>query len=77
MGFGYMGKVLWVDLGTGRMHEEKVPERVYRRYLSGTGLAAYFLYDRIPAGADPLGRNPEIQVHASQRAQSETQRYPA
>ncbi|MCP3954190.1 MAG: hypothetical protein GY697_18535, partial [Desulfobacterales bacterium] len=51
MGFGYMGKVLWVDLGTGEISEEEVPDKVYRRYLSGTGLGAYFLYDRIPAGA--------------------------
>ena len=55
MGFGYMGKVLWVDLGTGKISEEKVSDDVYRRYLSGTGLGAYFLHDRIPAGADPLG----------------------
>ncbi len=55
MGFGYMGKVLWVDLGTGEITVETVPEKVYRQYLAGTGLGAYFLYDRIPAGADPLG----------------------
>jgi len=55
MGFGYMGQVLWVDLGTGKMTAEKVPEEVYRQYLAGTGLGAYFLYDRIPANADPLG----------------------
>ncbi len=55
MGFGYMGKVLWVDLSTGKIWKEKVPDKTYRRYLSGTGLGAYFLYDRIPAGADPLG----------------------
>ncbi len=55
MSFGFMGKVLWVDLSTGLISEETVPEKIYRRYLSGTGLGAYFLYDRIPAGADPLG----------------------
>ena len=27
------------------------------QYLSGTGLASYILYQRIPAGADPLGPN--------------------
>ena len=50
-----MGKVLWVDLSTGKFSEEPIAEDVYRRYLSGVGLAAYLLYDRIPAGADPLG----------------------
>ena len=38
MGSGFMGKVLWVDLGTGDLSEEIVPEKVYRRYLGGTGL---------------------------------------
>jgi len=55
MGFGYMGQVLWVNLRAGKMTAEKVPERVYRQYLCGTGLGAHFLYDRIPANADPLG----------------------
>ena len=50
-----MGKVLWVDLSTGKFSEEQIAEDVYQRYLSGVGLAAYLLYDRIPAGADPLG----------------------
>lgn len=52
---GCMGKVLWVDLGSGKMREEMIPESVYKTYLSGIGLAAYILYDRIPAHADPLG----------------------
>lgn len=51
----YMGKVLWVDLTSGTFREECLDDSVYRRYLSGIGLAAYLLYDRIPAGADPLG----------------------
>jgi aldehyde:ferredoxin oxidoreductase len=50
-----MGKVLWVDLSTGKIIAEKVPDKTYRQYLSGTGLGVHFLYDRIPAGADPLG----------------------
>ena len=55
MGFGYMGQVLWVDLSTGKIAPEKVLAKVYRQYLSGVGLGAYFLYEQIPAGADPLG----------------------
>ena len=50
-----MGKVLWVDLSRGEMREEVLPESVYRRFLSGVGIAAYLLYREIPAGADPLG----------------------
>lgn len=52
---GYMGRILVVDLTKGECIEEKVPDELYEQYLSGTGLAAKILYDRIPAGADPLG----------------------
>jgi aldehyde:ferredoxin oxidoreductase len=52
---GCMEKVLWVDLSRKEMHEEIIPESTYRTYLSGIGLAACLLYDRIPAMADPLG----------------------
>lgn len=33
-----------------------VPDQVYEMLLSGVGLGAYVLYNRIPAGADPLGQ---------------------
>jgi aldehyde:ferredoxin oxidoreductase len=50
-----MGKVLFVDLGTGEFTEEAIPDEIYAQYLSGQGLGAYLLYHRIPSGADPLG----------------------
>lgn len=52
---GYMGKILMVDLTSGTLAEEAVPDQVYEDYLSGQGLGAHILYHRIPAGADPLG----------------------
>ena len=55
MKFGYMGKILMVDLSKSVIREEAIPDHVYEQYLSGMGLAACILYDRIPAGADPLG----------------------
>jgi aldehyde:ferredoxin oxidoreductase len=51
----YMGKILMVDLSDQTMTPEAIPDRVYEEYLSGMGLGAYILYNRIPAGADPLG----------------------
>jgi len=51
----YRGKILWVDLTRGECRDEIVPDRLYEQYLSGLGLAAALLYQRIPAGADPLG----------------------
>lgn len=44
-----------VDLSNGTMTEETIPASVYEQYLSGMGLGAYILYNRLPAGADPLG----------------------
>lgn len=52
---GYAGKFLWVDLTTGAIKEEIPDERLLRDFLGGYGVAARILYDRIPAGADPLG----------------------
>ncbi len=51
----YMGKILMVDLSDQTMIPESVPDCVYEDYLSGMGLGAYILYNRMPAGADPLG----------------------
>lgn len=50
-----MGKVLWVNLSTGEITEETIADDIYEKVLSGLGLAAYLQYQRIPAGADPLG----------------------
>jgi aldehyde:ferredoxin oxidoreductase len=52
---GVTGKILWVDLTHKTITEEVFPETVYENYLSGVGLAACYLYQRIPAGADALG----------------------
>ncbi len=55
MSKGYMGRVLWVDLGKGTFEEEAIPDAVYEQYLGGYGLGAKLLFERIPKGADPLG----------------------
>ncbi|HVN55736.1 MAG TPA: aldehyde ferredoxin oxidoreductase family protein [Anaerolineaceae bacterium] len=52
---GVLGKILWVDLTQKTCTPETVRDEIYERYLSGLGLAAAILSERIPAGADPLG----------------------
>lgn len=54
---GYIGKVLVVNLTTGEISREEIPDRVYENLLSGVGLGAYYLYRNIPKGADPLGED--------------------
>ena len=55
MPFGYMGKVLWADLSTGKVWDEEIAEELYRDYIGGYGLGARIIYERQPAGTDPLG----------------------
>lgn len=52
---GYMGKILWVDLTSGTFTEETPAEEIYRKYLGGYGLGAYYIYSRMKYGCDPLG----------------------
>ena len=59
--FGYHGTVLIVDLTNQTFFCERLDETVLRRFLGGTGLASYLLYEHCPPGADPLGpENPLI-----------------
>jgi aldehyde:ferredoxin oxidoreductase len=52
---GYTGKILFVDLSTGLIVDEPIPDEVYESLLSGVGLGCYVLHKNIPKGADPLG----------------------
>jgi aldehyde:ferredoxin oxidoreductase len=52
---GYTGKVAFVDLTSGSITKESLPEKVYRSLIGGAGLGAKILYDRMKAGIDPLG----------------------
>jgi aldehyde:ferredoxin oxidoreductase len=52
---GYNGKILFVDLTSGSIKEENLPEQVYRDYIGGVGLGARILYERMKPNVDPLG----------------------
>lgn len=52
---GYKGKILRVDLSSGRTATEKISLRLAYNYLGGRGYAARLLYDRMKPGTDPLG----------------------
>jgi aldehyde:ferredoxin oxidoreductase len=55
MAGGYIGKILFVNLSTGEIKEEKPEESLYRNFLGGNGLGARILYSRQKGGVDPLG----------------------
>ena len=52
---GYNGRILLVDLTSGSIEEESLPERVYRDFIGGQGLGVRILYERTKHKADPLG----------------------
>ena len=55
MANGYMGKILNVNLTDGSIAAENLDDDLCRDYIGGYGIGAKLLYERIPAGADPLG----------------------
>jgi aldehyde:ferredoxin oxidoreductase len=55
MEFGYMGKLLWVDLTTGKIEEQALESKFCRDYIGGYGMGARILFDRLTPGTDPLG----------------------
>ena len=54
MAGGYMGKLLWVDLTQGKTWDEPLDTQDCKDYLGGYGLGAKIIFERQPAGVDPL-----------------------
>ena len=52
---GYIGRFLNVDLSQGQVADERPDPALLRAFVGGYGLGARILYERMPAGADPLG----------------------
>ena len=52
--YGYAGKMLFVDLSTGSIHEEALTEQICRDFIGGYGLGIRVLYERMKPGVDPL-----------------------
>ncbi len=57
------GKVAIIDLTSGEITKESIPEKLRRLYLGGRGIQAYLIYNHLKPGADPLG--PDNVVIAS------------
>jgi aldehyde:ferredoxin oxidoreductase len=53
--FGYMGKILRVNLSTAKITEEFPDESVLKMFLGGSGLATKYLFEEVRKGIDPLG----------------------
>lgn len=57
--WGYMGKILRVDLTTGTLRDEPLEPELAEKYLGGTGFGVEYLYREVPPGVewdDPQNR---------------------
>ncbi len=52
--YGWTGKLLRVDLTSGKTSTEKIDEEILHKYLGGRGLGAYLVYTEVPPDTDPL-----------------------
>ncbi len=52
---GYLGRLLSVDLTSGKIVEEGLNAEYARMFIGGSGLAARYIYDLADAQTDPLG----------------------
>ncbi len=52
---GYTGKILRINLTDKAAREEDLPLEIAKDYIGGAGFGIKYLYDEVPAGADPLG----------------------
>jgi len=58
---GYAGKILHVNLNTGKTHTEKLTESYAKKYIGGIGLGMRLWLDNSKAGVEPLSpENPLI-----------------
>jgi aldehyde:ferredoxin oxidoreductase len=65
MPYGYHGKILHVNLETGRIDVESPPESFYRTYMGGGAMGTYYILREVPKGADPLGPENLLAVFPS------------
>lgn len=62
---GFWGRILRVDLTSGRISLDEHAEKFYREYLGGRGIVAHYLLKEVPPGCDPLGPDNVLVFAAS------------
>jgi len=60
--YGYGGRILRVDLGTGAVRTEPTPESLAREYLGGRGFVAKILWDELPVGVEPFSAGNKVVI---------------
>lgn len=57
---GFNGKLLRVNLSTGEIKNEVIPDDILKKYLGGAGLALHFLLKELAGGIDPLSEKNKL-----------------
>jgi aldehyde:ferredoxin oxidoreductase len=52
--FGYMGKMLFVDLTNRKVHEEELTDEIAHSYIGGYGIGVRMIYEKMKVGVHPL-----------------------
>lgn len=60
--FGYMGKILRINLTDGKVTKEQLDEGVARKFIGGRGLGAKILFDELKPGIDPFGPENKLVI---------------
>lgn len=60
--YGYIGKVLRINLTSSRIVTEVLDEKLCERYLGGSGFVAYYLWKELKGGVDALGPDNKIII---------------
>ncbi len=60
--FGYAGKILRINLSTGKVEKTDIDEKFAKDYIGGLGFATKILYDEVPADIDPLSEKNKIII---------------
>ena len=60
--YGFAGRILRVNLTTGKIWKEKMDEATRRSYVGGRGFAAKVLFEELEPGIDPLGPENKLVV---------------
>jgi len=62
---GFWGRILRIDLTSGKVQVEEPEPLVYRRYMGGRNLALHFLLREIAPGTDPLSPENKLVLMTS------------
>ncbi|MEM1539304.1 MAG: aldehyde ferredoxin oxidoreductase family protein [Candidatus Bathyarchaeia archaeon] len=53
--YGYMGKMLFVDLSKGKIHEKELSQDAAKLFIGGMGIGGKIIYEHMKPKTDPLG----------------------